>query len=104
VGNNEYEVDGIRLGARARLDGGRLFTYLAPRVRTRELPLLLARALLGRVRQSGAFEVVSAPELWIDTPNAKRVRVAIDGEIATMTTPLHYRTRPGALRVLLPPA
>ena len=104
VGNNEYEVDGIRLGARARLDGGRLFTYLAPRVRTRELPLLLARALLGRVRQSGAFEVVSAPELWIDTPNAKRVRVAIDGEIVTMTTPLHYRTRPGALRVLLPPA
>jgi diacylglycerol kinase family enzyme len=103
VGNNEYEVEGIRLGARARLDGGRLFTYLAPRVRTRELPMLLARALLGR-GQFGAFEVVSAPELWIDTPNAKHIRVAIDGEITTMTTPLHYRTCPGALSVLLPPA
>ena len=104
VGNNEYELDGIRLGGRARLDGGQLFTYLAPRVRTRELPMLLARALLGRVRQSGAFEIVSAPEVWIDTPNARQVRVALDGEITTMTTPLHYRTCPGALKVLLPPA
>jgi diacylglycerol kinase family enzyme len=102
VGNNEYELDGIRLGRRARLDGGRLFIYLAPRVRARDLPVLLARALLGRVRQSGDFEIVSVPELWIDTPNARHVRVALDGEIATMTTPLHYRTCPGALKVLLP--
>jgi diacylglycerol kinase family enzyme len=104
VGNNEYEVDGIRLGSRARLDGGRLFAYLAPRVRARELPMLLASALLGRVRQSGAFEIVPAAELWIDTPTARRVRVALDGEITTMITPLHYRTCPAALRVLLPPA
>ena len=103
VGNNQYEVDGIRFGGRARLDGGRLFTYLAPRVRTRELPMLLARALLG-VTQFGAFEIVSAPELWIDMPNARHIRVALDGEIATMNTPLHYRTWPGALNVLLPPA
>jgi diacylglycerol kinase family enzyme len=103
VGNNEYELDGIHLGGRARLDGGRLFTYLAPRVRTRALPMLLARALLG-VSRSGAFEIVSAPALWIDMPRARRVRVALDGEIATMTTPLHYRTWPGALKVLLPPA
>jgi diacylglycerol kinase family enzyme len=103
VGNNEYELDGIRFGGRARLDGGRLFTYLAPRVRTREVPMLLAKALLG-VRQPGAFEIVSAPELWIDMPNARHVRVALDGEITTMTTPLHYRTWPGALKVLLPPA
>jgi diacylglycerol kinase family enzyme len=103
VGNNEYELEGTRLGGRARLDGGRLFTYLAPRVRTRELPMLLARALLGRVRQSGAFEIVSASELWIDTPNTRRVRVALDGEMTTMTTPLHYRMCPGALKVLLPP-
>jgi diacylglycerol kinase family enzyme len=104
VGNNEYEVDGIRLGSRARLDGGRLFAYLTPRVRARELPMLLARALLGRGRQSGAFEIVSAAELWIDTPKARRVRVALDGEITTMITPLHYRTCPAALKVLLPPA
>ena len=79
------------------------YIYLAPRVRTRELPMLLARALLG-VRRSGALEIVSAQELSIDMPNARHVRVALDGEITTMTTPLHYRTWPEALKVLLPPA
>jgi diacylglycerol kinase family enzyme len=103
VGNNEYELDGIHLGRRARLDGGRLFTYLAPRVRARQLPMLLARAFLGRAKRSGEFEIASAAELWIDTPNARHVRVALDGEITTMTTPLHYRTCPGTLKVLLPP-
>jgi diacylglycerol kinase family enzyme len=104
VGNNEYQLDGIRLGSRATLDGGRLFTYLAPRVHTREMPMLVARALLGRARPSEDFEIISAPELWIDTPNARDVHVALDGEIATMTSPLHFRICPGALKVLLPPA
>jgi len=104
VGNNEYEVDGIGLGRRASLDGGLLFVYLTPRVRTRDLPKLLAKALLGRVRRSGAFEIVSATELWIDTPTARRIRVALDGEIVMMTTPLHFRTAPRALGVVIPPA
>lgn len=104
VGNNEYVIDGIRLGGRTKLDAGRLFVYLAPRVRTRELPLLLVKALLGRVSRSGAFKTLSVSQLWIDTPTARRVRVAFDGEVTTMTTPLHYRTCPGALKVLLPKA
>lgn len=104
VGNNEYAIEGIRLGGRTRLDGGRLVAYLAPRVRARDLPMLFARALLGRARQSGAFEIVSAPELWVDTPHSRHVHVALDGEIMTMATPLHYRTCPGMLKVLLPEA
>ena len=67
VGNNEYAIDGIRLGARARLDQGKLFVYLAPRARARDLPMLLAKALVGRASQSGAFEIVAATELTIDT-------------------------------------
>jgi diacylglycerol kinase family enzyme len=102
VGNNEYRLEGIRLGSRATLDGGRLFIYLAPRVRTREMPMLIVRALLGRARQSGAFEIISGTELWIDTPNVRRVRIALDGEVTTMTPPLHFRICPAALQVLLP--
>jgi len=102
VGNNEYTVDGLGLGSRATLGGGRLFIYLTPRVRARELPMLLARALAGRARQSGAFEITSARELRIDTPHARRIRVAFDGELTKMRTPLHYRTAPGALKVIQP--
>jgi diacylglycerol kinase family enzyme len=103
VGNNEYTIDGIRLGSRARLDEGMLFVYLAPRVRARDLPLLLAKALVGRARQSGEFEIVRAGELWIDkSPTGRAQHVALDGEVKIMNTPLHYQARPGALRVVVP--
>jgi diacylglycerol kinase family enzyme len=102
IGNNEYEIDGRRLGERARLDGGRLFAYLAPRLRAYQLPLLTLKALLGRARQSGDFEIASATELWIGLRKQRRLRVALDGEVQMMRTPLHYRIRPGALRVVAP--
>lgn len=102
VGNNEYAIDGIRLGARARLDHGKLFVYLAPRARTRDLPTLLAKALVGRASQSGAFEIVAATELTIDTRTVRRIRVALDGEVMTMSTPLRYRTCSRALPVVVP--
>jgi diacylglycerol kinase family enzyme len=102
IGNNEYAIDGIRLGSKARVDQGKLFIYLAPRARTRDLPMLVAKALVARARQSGAFEIVAATELTIDTRTARLIRVAVDGEVARMTTPLRYRTCPGALQVVVP--
>lgn len=102
VGNNEYTLEGRHPGVRTRLDGGRLFAYVTPRVHTRELPMLVAKALLGRARQSGAFEIVPATELVIATPKARYVRIACDGEPTTMKTPLRYRVHPGGLKVILP--
>ena len=102
VGNNEYTIEGLRLGTRASLDSGQLYVYLAPRVRTRDLPLLLIKALLGRARQSGDFEILPAADVWIDIAQTRRLQVAVDGEVSRMHTPLHYRARPGALRVVRP--
>jgi diacylglycerol kinase family enzyme len=103
VGNNEYTIDGSRLGSRERLDEGMLFVYMAPRLRARHLPLLLVKALAGRARQSGAFEIVRAGELWIDKSRSGRAQhVALDGEVRIMKTPLHYQMRAGALRVMVP--
>jgi diacylglycerol kinase family enzyme len=104
IGNNEYLAEGIRLGARASLDGGRLFVYFAPPVRTRDLPKLFAQALLGRARQDRALASISAVELWVDTPSARQIRVACDGELLTLRTPLHCRVWPGALNVIVPAA
>jgi diacylglycerol kinase family enzyme len=103
VGNNEYAIDGLRIGARARLDVGKLFVYVSPRARTRDLPVLLAEALAGRASQSGAFEIVAATEATLDTWRADQIRVATDGEVVTLGAPLRYRSCPGALRVVLPP-
>ena len=102
VGNNEYQVEGFRLGARTRLDGGRLFAYLAPRVHGRELPKLLALALVGRASEHHTLESFAAGEIQIDTPHGGPVRVALDGEVVLMNTPLRYRVRPLALNVIVP--
>ena len=102
IGNNEYEVDGLNLGARARLDGGHLVAYLAPRVHARDLPGLLALALAGRAKASHALESFAATELYIHTRGRHRLRVALDGEVAVMTRPLRYRTRPRSLQVIVP--
>ena len=102
VGNNEYETEGLRLGARARLDCGTLFAYLAPRVHARDLPKLLALALLGRMRHTHTLEVFPASALHVDTPRRHRLRVALDGEVTVMTTPLKYSIMPLALTVIVP--
>jgi diacylglycerol kinase family enzyme len=101
VGNNEYEVEGLHLGARARLDGGRLAAYLAPRLRTRDLPRLLALALAGRARQPHHLESFTTGELLVHTPGRRRLHVALDGEVAVLTRPLRYRIRPRSLRVIV---
>ena len=102
VGNNEYLVEGIRLGARTRLDAGLLYAYFAPPVRTRDLPKLFARALFGIARREHALESISGRELWIDTPFAPAFQVACDGEVLTLASPLHYESWPGALTVFAP--
>jgi YegS/Rv2252/BmrU family lipid kinase len=102
VGNNEYEVEGTRMGARKRLDAGTLSLYVAHRTGRLGLLRLALRALFGRLRQAEDFDALSAEEIWVETRRPKRLHVAIDGEVTVMTTPLHYRVLPRALRVIVP--
>lgn len=103
IGNNAYDIDGLRVGGRARLDEGQLVVYRAPRMLARQLPLLVIKALVGR-RKAGDFQILPARDLWIDAGRARRLRVAVDGEVLVMRAPLHYRARPKALRVVVPRA
>lgn len=101
VGNNEYQIDGIRMGARATLDRGQLFACFAPRLHARDLPKLFARALLSRAGPD-VLESFVTSELAVETLEGYRIRVALDGEVAKLTTPLAYTVRPRALTVLVP--
>jgi diacylglycerol kinase family enzyme len=103
VGNNEYQGEGLHLGARSRLDGGRLYAYFAPPLRTRDLPRLFAHAVLGYARQEHTLESIAAEELWVNCPSAREMKLACDGELLTVKPPLHYRVWPGALNVITPP-
>jgi diacylglycerol kinase family enzyme len=80
AGNNHYEIAG-RFG----------------------LLRLAVRALFGRLNQAADFEAFSVAEARIES-RRQRLLVATDGEVQLMQTPLHYRSRPGALRVFVPAA
>jgi diacylglycerol kinase family enzyme len=101
VGNNEYEMDFLNIGRRARLDDGKLSVYFLYRSGRKGLFLLALRTLFGRLRQTKDFEEISAKEITIETRKT-RVLVAFDGEVKTLETPLCYKIHPKVLRVIAP--
>ncbi|MBA3440028.1 MAG: hypothetical protein H0T92_09200 [Pyrinomonadaceae bacterium] len=103
VGNNEYEMDSFQIGARSCLNKGQLSLYVAHRVGRARLMQLALAALLGwHPGKAPDFDQLCVGELWIETRRKKRLLVAMDGEIRVMYTPLHFRVRPGELRVIVP--
>jgi YegS/Rv2252/BmrU family lipid kinase len=100
VGNNEYAMELTSLGRRNALDEGKLFLAVVKQ----RTPLGLLRAFLhlclGRLDQTRDIERFELDELTI-TSRAS-LAVALDGEVGTMHPPLHYRSLPGALQVIVP--
>jgi diacylglycerol kinase family enzyme len=101
IGNNEYEMENFNIGSRSCIDKGELSLYIAHRTGRLGLVRLATRALLGGLRNEEDFDALCTKEIWIET-RRPRLRVATDGEVTIMPTPLHYRVRPGALNVLVP--
>jgi YegS/Rv2252/BmrU family lipid kinase len=103
VGNNEYEMEGFQIGTRRTLDGGVLSLYLTRSPRAWALILLAVRAIFGRLHESRDFEAFHVPEARIET-RRRHVHVAIDGEVSWFDSPLRFRIRPLALRIIAPAA
>jgi diacylglycerol kinase family enzyme len=74
---------------------------MTPRVGRLGLLQLALRALFGKLSQAKDFVSLCTDEIWIETRH-KQMRVAMDGEVLMLETPLHYRVLPGALRVIVP--
>jgi diacylglycerol kinase family enzyme len=102
VGNNEYQMESLSIGGRARLDSGLLSLYVTHRKGRLGLLWLAVRALFGRLKEAKDFDALSAEEIRVETRRPKRLPVATDGEVTILSTPLLYRVRPGALRVMVP--
>ena len=101
VGNNRYQVNLLGLGKREQLDEGELCLY-AIRARSR-LHMFWAgiRGIFGKLDQQRDFltAYVSEAEIGADRPT---LTLSADGETVRMETPLRYRIRPKALRLIVP--
>jgi diacylglycerol kinase family enzyme len=101
VGNNEYQIEGRSLGSRRCLDTGRLCLYVLHNTGPWGLFKFAFRALIRRAWRTKDFDAMQARKIDVETKR-KRTRVAFDGEVANMETPLRYRIRTAALKVIVP--
>ena len=101
VGNNEYQLSGLELGGRTKLDVGRLHVCMAPGMPRRRVARMIVVAIFGDVCRLEGFESFTASEVTLDVGSA-RVRVSLDGEVITLDSPLEFRIHPQALRVIVP--
>ena len=103
VGNNEYGMELFSFGRRHRLDTGKLWFYVVKPRTPVAFFWMVCRLCFGRIDQARDLDTFELPEAEIDAKPG-RLPVALDGEIEIMQTPLHYRSRPRALRVIVPEA
>ena len=102
VGNNDYIVQGPHAGARHSLQDGELAAYVLRPYGTWGLIGLALRALVGRLSGGRDLDAIHATSLLVESHHA-RTRLARDGEVDTVDTPVLFRVRPGALRVFAAP-
>jgi diacylglycerol kinase family enzyme len=98
IGNNVYELQGSSFGSRQHLDRGELCLFVADRQSRLALLWLAVRCITGSLKQRD-LKIVAAKTVEVSS-HRKRLLVSHDGEIQSMQTPLRYRIRPAAVRVL----
>jgi diacylglycerol kinase family enzyme len=102
IANNRYELETIAdLGERGRLDEGLLHAYVIEAAERRTLLALLGRAATGRLNRARGLEERAAPSFRIESDHP-RIHAAVDGEAATLETPLQFEVKARGLRVLAP--
>lgn len=101
VCNNPQELDYYQIRGRHCLDQDRLAVYLPEPLSPFQMLRLGLRMFFRGLKDAEGYDALCAREMRLET-RRPRLPVSIDGEVEMMTTPLIYRMRPGALRVLVP--
>lgn len=102
-GNNEYVTTLPQVGKRACLDRGRLCVHTVRAQGRAKMLWLVVRAMFKRPETIEDFETQAVTRATVQTTK-RHLKVAVDGEVVRMRSPLEYKIRPGALRVRRPPA
>jgi len=101
VGNNEYGTELFTFGRRQDLDTGKLWFYVVKPRTPLDFFWMVCRLSFGHLDQERDLDTFQLPEAEIGAKSS-RLPVALDGEVKIMHGPLHYRSRPKALRVIVP--
>ncbi|QDZ08212.1 hypothetical protein FPZ24_12560 [Sphingomonas panacisoli] len=102
VGNNIYSLDAGALGQRASLTDGKLSVYAVSHRSRAKLLWFAARALFGRARHDMDFVTLGECETLKVWSSGDSIEIALDGEVQRIDSPLEFRIRSGALKVVTP--
>jgi diacylglycerol kinase family enzyme len=100
IGNNRYEMNGLKIGSRPSLETGKLALYVLHREGVWSLLRMGIEAVIGKLRDGVDFDFLLTDSVRIES-RRQRIHVATDGEVSTFAPPLNYRIHPRALRVLV---
>jgi diacylglycerol kinase family enzyme len=103
IGNNEYGMEFPTLGRRDRLDQAELSVYVVKQRRAFGFFWMIWRMAFGKISAERDIEKFRLKDLLVRSKTS-RLPVALDGEVEFMHPPLEFRTRPAALRVIVPQA
>jgi diacylglycerol kinase family enzyme len=99
VGNNFYDV--ADLGRRKNLSSQELCVYVVKQQSWFGLVLIPLKIAFGLIDSARDVELFRTKTLEI-TSHRTTMLVSLDGEAVHMNTPLKFRIRPAALKVLAP--
>lgn len=101
VGNNPLQLEHIGIPAE-ELERGRLIAMAARPVGTLALYGLLLRGLASRLGDAEHVVNFAFDRLSVGVRGRRRVKVAMDGEISWMDTPLEFKVAPERLPLVVP--
>ncbi|WP_437278925.1 diacylglycerol kinase family protein [Sorangium sp. So ce375] len=101
VANNDFKLGDVDIGRQRPPCSGELGVCVAHAESRLSTVKLIASAVAGRIHKSTDFSILRTTALRVEAPH-RRLYVAADGEVLRMATPLCYRVRPLALRVVAP--
>ena len=101
VGNNEYRMAGLKPGVRESIASGHLALYVLNAGGRMGLLQLAWRVVLKGAAEVEELDLITIEDITVET-RRRNLQVALDVEVVTLQSPLHYQIKPAALRVHVP--
>jgi YegS/Rv2252/BmrU family lipid kinase len=101
VGNNDYRIDIGAPGHRGSLQDGKLCVLVMRKKTRRGLIVASIRALLNRTRPDDMVRLDDVARLRVASRRT-HLPISVDGEVTALTSPLDYKVRKRALKVIAP--
>lgn len=104
VGNNYVQLERLGLPEAEAVKAGLLAVMAVRPLGPRAMLGLLLRGLLGRLGDASNVDSFAVQRLWAEPRGIRRIKVAVDGEVMWMRSPLLFEVAPQPLLLMVPHA